>query len=39
LRADLDTRFAAFHELLKSEVRRLDERLARLEHSMVEGRR
>lgn len=35
LRDSLNKRFDDTHDLLKSEVRRLDERLERLEHSVV----
>ena len=35
LRETMNKRFDDLHDLLKSEVRRLDERLARLEHPIV----
>jgi hypothetical protein len=35
LRDSLNKRFDDTHDLLKSEVRRLDDRLERLEHSVV----
>ncbi len=37
LRSELNARFAALHELLKSEIKRLGDRLDRIERPIVRG--
>jgi hypothetical protein len=37
LRSEMNARFAALHELLKSEVKRLEDRLERIERPTVRG--